>query len=126
MDQGDAVSGAEQRNDSVTMSIEPRETEEYAALKNREAAAALFESEHLQMPADQTMDFSSPMLLAQTDVRGDLTIKTENHEPAMEHGTQQSEQDDHMHLPDPAFGWDNLQSPENIELAELDLMFDAY
>lgn len=127
MDQGDTTAGAEHRNDSVSQSIEPRETEESAALKNREAAAALFESEHLQMPADQYMDFSSPMIMAQNEIRGDLSIKTGQEGSGSEHTTlEQSDEDRHMHLPGPAFAWDNLQSPENVELAELEDMFDAY
>lgn len=127
MDSGDTVAGAEQRNDSVSISIEPHETEESAALKNRECAAALFESEHLKMPAHQTMDFSSPMLQAQNDMRGDLRISTEQQDSTMEHvSLDQGEKDHDMLLPEPAFAWDTLQSPENIELAELEDMFDAY
>lgn len=128
MDQSDTVAGAEQRNDSVSISIEPHETEECAALKNREAAAALFESEHLRMPTDQAMDFSSPMLHAQNGIRNELAVKTEQHEDSsMESmSLDQSDKDHHMHLPEPAFAWDSLQSPENIEIAELEDMFDAY
>lgn len=127
MEQGDTVAGAEQRNDSISESIEPRETEESAALKNREAAAALFESEHLQMPTDQTMDFSSPMILAQNGMHTDLSITTDRECSNLKHTTLESGDEDHeMHLPGPAFAWDTLQSPENIELAELDDMFDAY
>ncbi|CZT15990.1 uncharacterized protein RCC_01830 [Ramularia collo-cygni] len=127
MEQGDAVAGAEQRNDSVSISIEPDETEECAALKNREAAAALFESEHLQMPIDQTMDFSSPMLLAQNDTRGESAATTDHHDSNMDHmALDQSEKDTSMQLPDPAFAWDSLKSPENIEIAELEDMFDEY
>jgi len=127
MDQSDTVAGAEQRIDSVSISIEPHETEECAALKNREAAAALFESEHLKMPTDQAMDFSSPMLHAQNGIRTGVAIETEQQDSTMEPMTlDQSEKDHHMSLPESAFAWDTLQSPENIEIAELEDMFDAY
>ncbi|UJO19708.1 uncharacterized protein CLAFUR5_09998 [Fulvia fulva] len=115
---GDAAGGADQDADSVTMSIEPEETEESAALKNSEAAAALFgPSDHVHVTSTQQMEFSSPYLQPH---KVDLQDETD-------HMTLSFGKDDHhISLPEAALGWDSLQSPEDIEVGDLDDMFDAY
>lgn len=129
MKQEDAVAGAEEDNASVSMSIE--ESEETAALKHNDDAAALFgHADHLKLPsAQQVIDFSSPVIQPQESLRLDMDLSPKKafvDEP-MEHMTLDiSSIHKDIALPDAAFGWDSLQSPENIELAELDDMFDAY
>ena len=128
MEQADAVAGAEQDSASVTMSVEI--DEESLAIKNREAAAELFaHAEHLSLPNSQ-MEFSSPMLQPQNVLRVEtatVPTKLERHDEAMDIVSLDlsDAHKDGLTLPD-AFTWDNLQSPENIELAELEDMFDAY
>ncbi|EME41384.1 hypothetical protein DOTSEDRAFT_156204 [Dothistroma septosporum NZE10] len=114
---GESAGGADQDGDSVTMSIEPEETEESAALKNSEAAAALFgPSDHMQVTSAQQMEFSSPLLRPQNvDLQDDT-----------DHVTLSFGKDDHISVPEAALGWDSLQSPEDIEVEDLDDMFDAY
>lgn len=136
----DATAGIEGDGMSVAMSIE--DNEEMAAKKNSDDAAALFgqAGHHLKLPADQQhlMDFSSPVI---QPLRPDHPLNT-THDPSanksqqriedpMEHltldlGCPITTTNDMMMLPDAAFAWDALLSPENIELAELEDMFDAY
>lgn len=121
---------------SVAMSVEDghsEESEESAALKNIEAAKDLFEShaEQLSMSAPK-FDFSSPLLRPAT---GLLPIE----EPSLSKLSRMDEVVDNMSLdldvtgtkldltlPDAYVGWDGLQSPENVELTELEDLFDAY
>lgn len=137
----DAIAGIEGDGMSVAMSIE--DNEEMAAKKNSDDAAALFgqADHHLKLPADQQhlMDFSSPVI---QPLRPDHPLLGTTHDPSanksqqriedpMEHltldlGCAITTTNDMMMLPDAAFAWDALQSPENIELAELEDMFDAY
>ncbi|KAF2724911.1 hypothetical protein K431DRAFT_239695 [Polychaeton citri CBS 116435] len=90
-------------NEAV-VSIEVDDSEEVAAKRNSEDAAALFGSnaEHLKLPAQPQVDFSSPVIQPQ---REDL-MNDDNYQDT--------------------FNWDNLELPENIELDELETMFDAY
>lgn len=124
----DASAGAEVDSQSVTMSIEGTETEESAALKNSEAAVALFAAEHLKMPTSHNMDFSSPLLQPQNGLR----IETISQGKDGEHGVVEQreillgDEEHHIDLPEAAFAWESLQSPENIEMDELEDMFDAY
>lgn len=120
MEQADATAGAEQDTASVSMSIE--DSEESTALKNSEAVADLFgHVEHLK-----TMElFSSPLMEPQGGLRIATEIASdEKHDEPMEPMALDigSHQKDLAVLAD----WDTLQSPENVELAELDDMFDAY
>ncbi|KAK5132696.1 hypothetical protein LTR08_008740 [Meristemomyces frigidus] len=130
MDQADAKGGAEQDDVSVSMSIEDREAS--VAMKDSDDAAALFgHAEYMLLPATYNMmEFSSPVIQPQTALRldtakGTSPKKAERYEP-MEHLTLDLSQSKEEMLPHAALQWDNLQSPENIELAELDDMFDAY
>ncbi|KAK3619109.1 hypothetical protein LTR56_024221 [Elasticomyces elasticus] len=130
MEQDDAVAGADRDDVSVSMSIE--ETEENAALRHHADAAALFgHAEHLKIPsAPIMMDFSSPMMRPQCELHLDLVPSPMKMSSFTEHTDDMSlaptSTGSSLSLLDTAFAWDTLQSPENIELAELDDMFDAY
>lgn len=122
MDNHDTVAGAEQDTGSIAMSVEV-ESEESAA----EAAAELFQhAEHLK-PILQAMEFSSPIIQAQKGFAGEMDMQCSPAKRA--HADQRSDamsldlSNQAFELPD-AFAWDSLQSPENIELSELDDMFD--
>ncbi|CAK3823972.1 Hypothetical predicted protein [Lecanosticta acicola] len=115
----DALSGADQDARSVTMSIEAEETEESLALKNSEAAAALFGAS--KMLAAQHMELSSPVLEPQNGLRVDTTRGAE-----ADHPDRLDKDEGQYNLPEAAFAWEHLQSPEDIELEELDDMLDAY
>ena len=119
MELADAVAGAEQEI-TVTMSIE--ESEESAALKNSEVAAALFgQADHLK-PLQQHIEFSSPVIEPQNALRIDTGVSHRIKEEAVDHMTLEPGDDtskDVGMLSD----WDPLQSPENIELGDLDEWF---
>lgn len=119
----DASSGADQDSHSVTMSIEGEETEESLAQKNSEAAAVLFGAS--KMLAAHHMEFSSPVLGPQNGLRVDTDGGAEADYP---NRSEQPGKDEghYISLPEAAFAWDQLQSPEDIELEELDDMLDAY
>lgn len=123
MDQ-DASGGADNDTNSVTMSIEPEETEESLAQKNSEAAADLFGASKIL--SAQHMEFSSPVIEPQNGLRVNTANGAEADYPnRMDHAT--TKDDGHyLSLPEAAFTWDQLQSPEDIELEELDDMLDAY
>ncbi|KAK4570217.1 hypothetical protein LTR86_002297 [Recurvomyces mirabilis] len=127
MEQADATAGAERDTDSVTMSIE--ESEETAALKHCNDAAALFgHAEHLRLPS-AIMEFSSPIIQPHVELHIDTMtspLKAESEIPTMEAMILDVESKADFALPDSAFAWENLQSPENIGVAELDDMFDDY
>lgn len=114
MDSKDASPGAED-TDSVTMSVEEEETEESAAMKNSAVAIELF---GCSVPSQHAMDLSSPVLGAQNDHpmgRHDERLKLD------------LDRKEHvLALPEAALTWESLQSPEDIELSELDDMLDAY
>ncbi|KAK5125731.1 hypothetical protein LTR85_012005 [Meristemomyces frigidus] len=118
MDQEDAKAGAEIDGDSVTMSIEDMEAN--VAMKASDDATALF---------GRMMEFSSPVLLPHDGIRVETGIsprKAQRFDQPMEHLALDLSHTKETVLPDAAFAWDNLQSPEHIELAELEDMFDAY
>lgn len=123
MENNDTVAGAEQDNGGIAMSVEVEESEESAA----EAAAELFQqAEHLK-PILQAMEFSSPLIHGQDGLLGAMHGQGS---PAKQgHADQRSDamaldlSNTAFELPD-AFAWDSLQSPENIQLSELDDMFD--
>jgi len=108
---GTIVTAAEPATDP----FDHEESEESAALRNREAAAVLFgQSEHLQ-PLQHTSAFaSSPM------IKPSLHIEFSKAGP---------KDDIKMFSPTTLEGenwsWQDLKSPENVELDELDDMFDS-
>lgn len=118
----DASAGAEDAS-SVTMSIEADESEESAALKNSEAAAVLFGGpECVGAHTSHAMEFSSPVLHPRDGLRVATVLSSQSGVdlPTM------SGKDAPPHQPEIMFAWDSLQSPENVQLEELDDMFDAY
>jgi hypothetical protein len=115
MDAKDASPGAED-TDSVTMSIEEDETEESAAMRNSAFAIELFGP---SVPHQHGLSLSSPVLGAQADHpmgRHDERLK-------LDLGGKEQH---YMALPEAALAWESLQSPEDIELSELDDLLDAY
>ena len=124
MEEEDATVGAEQ--DAADASVSVEESEESAALKNSEAAAALFgHLDHLKPMEQPTGLFSSPVIEPQNGLQEDTTAsKLVSHDEPMEAMTLDlsHQQKDLATLAD----WDILQSPENVDVAELDDMFDAY
>ncbi|SMR49474.1 unnamed protein product [Zymoseptoria tritici ST99CH_3D1] len=126
MDGGQTDTGAEQDADSISMSIEgledeAEETEESAAQKNSECAAALFSSEagFLNVKATTGMDFSSPVLRPRSEEGSQRDGK-------MEVDVGEREVEGMLMLPDAAMGGWDLGRPEEVELEELEDMFDAY
>ncbi|PPJ55883.1 hypothetical protein CBER1_03780 [Cercospora berteroae] len=113
MESKDVSPGAEEF-DSITMSVED-ETEESAALKNSAVANELFGA---SLPSQHRMELSSPVLGAQND------HPMGRHDEVMR--LDLSGKEHHSILAETAFGWDSLQSPEDVELSELDDMLDAY
>ncbi|KAI5360808.1 hypothetical protein Slin15195_G087240 [Septoria linicola] len=114
MDSKDASPGAEDTG-TVAMSVEEDETEESVAMKNSAFAIELFGA---SVPSQHGMDLSSPVLGAQND------HPMGRHDEHMR--LNLSGKEHHITLPEAALGWDSLQSPEDIELSELDDMLDAY
>ncbi|KAF2500617.1 hypothetical protein BU16DRAFT_253385 [Lophium mytilinum] len=100
--------------DSIPEEVE--ETEESAALRNSEAAAALFgHVDHLSVHAIQpAFASSSPML------KPHLEIETTR--ATFKSGLS----DDVKMSDDETWGWSELKSPENVELDELEDMFGEY
>ena len=102
-------------------------------MKASDDAAALFgHAEYLLVPATQnTIEFSSPVIrphiISGVDTAPSTSPKkSERYDEPMDYLTLDLSATKEILLPDAALQWDNLQSPENIELAELDDMFDAY
>jgi len=149
----DASASAADRPDasSVTTSIEAEhETEESAARRNSDDVAALFgHAEHLlfvkrpESVMPHLMDFSSPVIQPRDHNDGmesggvwSVEAREEEEDVPMETITSVEHEQQNKNtltlLPEPAlFGWEDgeeesLQSPENVEVAELDDMFDAY
>lgn len=114
MDSQDASPGAEDM-DSVTMSVEEDETEETAAMKNSAFAMELFGA---SVPSQHGMDLSSPVLGPQNN------HALGRHEERMK--LDLSGKEHLLALPEAALMWEGLQSPEDIELSELDDMLNAY
>lgn len=114
---------------SVEMVVESaEETEEAVAQRNKEAAAQLFgDSGHLSALA-RTYDLSSPVMKPQVEIPNksvnELVSMPSLPEPMVL--APKKVEDDKMDL----WGaWDEsgeLQSPENVELDELEGLFDAY
>ncbi|KAI7374955.1 hypothetical protein KC336_g20091 [Hortaea werneckii] len=154
MDQADTKAGADADTASIAMSIE--DTEDSVALNDSNDAAALFGSvEHLQLAsssATHLMDFSSPVIEPQQSKHGlkletfslsspikqeedssrdagdgSIMAASESHPISDLNSHKTVPATDDFVLPDAAFGWDDtLQSPENIDVTELDDMFDSY
>lgn len=124
METQDSKEGAEEVEEHVSESVELQD-EENAAQKSREAAAELFaHAEHLHLPVS-VIEFSSPMIMPQASLPIDThntDRKLSKHDEVMEMSLDLDTKDSTMDN----FSWDTLQSPETIELAELDDMFDAY
>ena len=123
MEQSDTVAGAEQEEAGVSMSIE--ESDESVALKNSEVAAALFgHADYLKTMEPHNMElFSSPIIQPQHTLHGDMVAtKEERRDEPMEAMALDTHPKEFASMAD----WDTLQSPENVELAELDDLFDAY
>jgi hypothetical protein len=132
----DTTAGVEDESGSVAQSVEGGSNEEE---QDTEAAAELFQqAEHLRPYARANMEFSSPVLqprrldgAAETSINGS-PLKHQHREDLtgdlMTLDLDQTSNDYSMpsfEQPD-AFAWESLQSPENIELSELDDMFDAF
>ncbi|EME88595.1 uncharacterized protein MYCFIDRAFT_213346 [Pseudocercospora fijiensis CIRAD86] len=111
MDSKDASPGAED-SENVAMSMEVEESEESLARKNSEAALGLFGT---SVTSTQQMEFSSPVIHPQHD-RHDEKLSL----------SLLGGKDQPISLPEAALAWDSLQSPETVDLSELEDMFDAY
>jgi hypothetical protein len=132
----DTVAGAELESGSVAQSVENSSNEEE---QDTEAAAELFQhAEHLKPYSRANMEFSSPLLQPRrpSDVMeaslGGSPLKQQRTDEFIEdsmtldlHSTSDDQVIVTFEQPD-AFAWDSLQSPENIDLSELDDMFDAF
>ncbi|KAM0703198.1 hypothetical protein Q7P35_009136 [Cladosporium inversicolor] len=132
----DSVAGAELESAGVAVSVENSANEEE---QDTEAAAELFQhAEHLRPYARANLDFSSPVLqptrsldLMEASISGS-PLKHQRRDECMEDPMALDLNDMSNDQPIPsleqpdAFAWDSLQSPENIELSELDDMFDAF
>lgn len=127
----DTTAGAELEFGSVAQSVENSTNEEE---QDTEAAAELFQhSEHLRpyiRAAD--MEFSSPIITprkADDAAPSDGSpLKTQRRDECVEDMMTldlDSSEATASEQPD-LFAWDSLQSPENIELSELDDMFDDF
>lgn len=131
---GDTTAGAELDSENVAQSVESIVNEED---QDTEAAAELFQhAAHLRPYARTNIDFSSPVLQPRKlhdamDADGS-PLKQPRFDEHMEDqmaldlsGTNDDLVIPSFEQPD-TFAWDSLQSPENIELSELDDMFDAF
>lgn len=133
----DTAAGAELESGSVAQSVENASNEED---QDTEAAAELFQhAEHLRPHATVNMEFSSPVLQARSlddTVTGaeaskdGNALKYERRDECME-GMKTLDLDATLtetssHSQPDSFAWDSLMSPENIELSELDDMFDSF
>ena len=103
-------------DDLVPVDVE--ETEESAALRNSEAAAALFgQVDHLVVqPMPHGFAASSPLLKPQLEIE-------------ISRAAFKSDSDDVRMGGEEEFGWgwsEDLKSPENVELDELEDLFGEY
>jgi hypothetical protein len=127
MDTSDAVASATQYDDSIAVSVEMEETEQSAA---EAALEELFEHADYLKPSFSNMEFSSPVLGGQPGMQSAGTqspVKlgaSDDRPDAMAVDLDDVPMTT-LELPE-SFAWESLQSPENIELAELEDMFDAY
>ena len=108
-------SGVRKEVNRTARARNPDETEESAALKNSAVAIELFGA---SVPSQHRMELSSPVLGAQND------HPMGRHDEVMR--LDLSGKEHHSILAETPFGWDSLQSPEDVELSELDDMLDAY
>lgn len=131
----DTTAGAELESGSVAQSVESNSNEEE---QDTEAAAELFQHS-LKSYAGIDMEFSSPVM--QPQKLNDGAVDASSNGSPLRHQFRDEPTESLMALdldgnnhvravatfeqPD-AFAWDSLQSPENIELSELDDMFDAF
>ena len=118
MEQADASAGAEQDDAAVEMATE--ESDESTALKNSEDAAALFG--HAETVEQHMELFSSPVFGAENELQLDQVAMKPEKPSAPITLDLSHQQKDVASIVD----WDMLQSPENVEMAELEDMFDAY
>jgi hypothetical protein len=132
----DTAAGAELESAGIALSVENSVNEED---QDTEAVAELFQhSERLRPYARANLDFSSPVLQptrtldAMDGSIGGSPLKHQRRDERMEdpmaldlNDTSNDQPIPSLEQPD-AFAWDSLQSPENIELSELDDMFDAF
>lgn len=133
----DTAAGAELESGSVAQSVESSSNEED---QDTEAAAELFEhAEHLRPYARVNMDFSSPILqprkLDGAHLEAPIDGSPLKTQPQVDYtegmmtldldSVTNDQSETTFEQPD-SFAWDSLQSPENIELSELDDMFDAF
>ena len=128
--------GAELESGSIAESVENSNNEEE---QDTEAAAELFQhAEHLKPYARVNMDFSSPVLQPTRSI-DTMEASTSGSPPKQQRRDECMEDPMALDLNDmsndkplpsleqpDAFAWDSLQSPENIDISELDDMFDAF
>jgi hypothetical protein len=132
----DTVAGAERQSAVIALSAENGTNEEE---QDTEAAAELFQhAEHLRSYTRANLDFSSPVLQptrsldAMEASTNGSPLKPQRRDECMEDPMALDLNDMSNDQPIPSleqpdtFAWDSLQSPENIELSELDDMFDAF
>ena len=122
VDDVDTKAGADQSMDEVKMSIEEPESDEAAAIKNSEAAAALFGTADYLKPSAGMAYLSSPLIQPRAGLGIDTnTTKSAQRDEPMESMVLDTQpKDDVVTMAD----WDALLSPENVDPEELDGMFD--
>ena len=133
---GDTVAGAERESAGVALSVGNNTNEEE---QDTEAAAELFQhAEHLRSYTRANLDFSSPVLQPTRSLdemeasTSGSPLKNQRQDECIEDPMALDLNDMSNDQPIPSleqpdtFAWDSLQSPENIELSELDDMFDAF
>ncbi|KAK0304790.1 hypothetical protein LTR01_007289 [Friedmanniomyces endolithicus] len=135
-EQADTTAGADRDEESsVSMSIE--ETEEHAALRHHDDAAALFgqHAELLKVPSSAVpllMDFSSPMMQPLSEVHLDAVPSSSPMKADMVvvERTERMSLDSGASLPvldTTGFAaWEGLRSPEMVGVAELEDLFGDY
>lgn len=133
-----------EKSDSIAMSVEvePEESEESMALRNHQDAAALFAEHSLSASVSTVYDFSSPMLKpfdrenashVEFKAGPGMVLASAWHSS---HGKrdlsvdamimdQKTDVTEAMDMWNPWVDGD-LMSPENIELDELECLFDSY
>ena len=124
----DVSAGAEQHESEVTMSIEEPESDEAAARKNSEVAAALFgQADHLKPMEGGGMEYlSSPLIQPRKEVTLDSVPQAAKRNEALDAMVLD------VHPPESKIDvvtmadWDALLSPEKVDMEELEDLFDAY
>ncbi|KAK0344196.1 hypothetical protein LTR91_021025 [Friedmanniomyces endolithicus] len=132
-EQADTTAGADREDESsISMSIE--ETEEHAALRHHDDAAALFgHAELLKVPSSTApllMDFSSPMMRPLSEVHLDAVPSSPMKADLVVERTERMSLDAGAAtlpvLDTTGFGWEALRSPEMVGVAELEDLFGDY